>query len=345
MPASPQFKYSEAGQPWEPLPKWVEWVLDVGYAWPSESGRQRRIAVISMPCDSAAAGILTLGALIHGLCRQNANDLDLHVDSLLSHAKQYLQHCKTCVQQPCAPEVRGCGFVAKAEGRMKLSGQPNKVYLVSEQTDFAERKIACTRNNLTWIPTGCAVASLYVYGMPQPQLTNPIAQLPPAPYRQIIPGAPILPQNLTKSYSGLCLAGRTGGENAARECIESIRFKDGVTEYGLHELLSIHGWSKLDVSRVSYFNARTGQRDRVLAQPDLLIADGDDAFLKVCGMPEFRGTDIIGVFNRTCDRDSLERVGTLLQNLRQWYQSDDDLVGMLHSAPRGISITIMQRKN
>ncbi len=319
-------------------------MLDIGYAWPTESDQPRRISMISMPCDSAGAGIVALGALIRGLCLEDANDLELHYDSLLKHAKQYLQFCKNCNLPHCAPEIKGCGFVAKADGRIKSTRVTNKVFTISDDTDFVERKIVCVRKALKLINFATSAASLYIHGNPEPQLANPVGQLPPAPYRQVINGALIRPVNLKKTYSGLCLAGRTSGENAVRERMASIRFKDDVSQYALDELLSIHGWTHLDVSRVSYFNARTGKIDRILAPPRLLIADGDVAFLKTISMPEFQGSDIVGVISRTIDRDSLETVGNKVQGLHQWYETDDDLMGMLPSTPRGISIAIMRRR-
>lgn len=343
MPAEPQLKFSEAGEHWRTVPHWVDWIIDMGYLWPTETSRPRRIALISMPCDSAGAGLLTLGAMIRGLCLQDASELQLHVDSLLKHAKQYLQHCRNCDLQVCQPELKQCGCAERAEGRVKLVGV-NHVYTISEASNPTDGKIACSRGSVTIFRSGDFISTLHLHGSLPLQLNDSLEPLPPAPYRLAIQGTSILTQNLKKSYSGLCLAGRSNGESATHEFMKSIRFRDNVSEYGLDELLSIQGWSPLKVSRVTYFNTRTQESDRLSAPPRLLVADGEAAFLTAINMSKFRESDIVGVINRVIDRDRLEGVGNKIHELHQWYQIDEDMMGMIPSSPMGISVVIMTRR-
>lgn len=55
-------EFSEAGWAWTAVPAWAGFLLQSGYRWPSRSPRERRIALVSMPCDSAGAGLISLGA-------------------------------------------------------------------------------------------------------------------------------------------------------------------------------------------------------------------------------------------------------------------------------------------
>ncbi len=112
-------------------------------------------------------------------------------------------------------------------------------------------------------------------------------------------------------------------------------------EYGLDELLTIHGWSKTNLSRIAFFNPRTEKLDRSNAASNLVIADGDASFLKVYDRPEFSSSDIIGVINRNVERDRLEAVGMkMLPN--QWLAVDTDMLCGLPSVPKGISIAILK---
>jgi hypothetical protein len=69
---------------------WVDFLIKLGFGWPSGTARARRISLVSMPCDSAGAGLVTLGAMIRDLGNSAANDSDGHYDALLRHARQFL---------------------------------------------------------------------------------------------------------------------------------------------------------------------------------------------------------------------------------------------------------------
>jgi hypothetical protein len=68
--------FSEYGHKWQALPDWVEFLIHFGYRWHRNNLQQRRIALISMPCDSAAAGLISLGALIRDLENPDSNYID-----------------------------------------------------------------------------------------------------------------------------------------------------------------------------------------------------------------------------------------------------------------------------
>jgi len=184
----------------------------------------------------------------------------------------------------------------------------------------------------------------YIDGDPAPEWNNSHGELPAGIYSQLIPDAPILPENLRRSYSGLCLAGRVAGESHTRNLCASIRFRDQGPETALDQLLAVHGWSKSVVSRVSFFNARTLEFDRACVNPSLAVADGDVSFLRIMTRTEFSHGDVIAVVDRTMERDRLEAVGHKLSDLSQWYVPDSDLVAKLPPAPRGISVAILRRR-
>ncbi len=336
--------FSEGDRPWEPIPTWAQFLLSLGHCWPNEKPVTRRLALISMPSDSAAAGLLTLGVLIRDLANPEANDIAGHYDALLRHAQQYLESCRDCDLETCNPEVKRCGHVAKASGRMRSNLFPRKRYIISERTNVLERRLAFSYRDKLYFPNPDFVSEWYFEGDPPPKVDSPQNELPAAPYRRIIENDRIFPENLRKTYSGLCLAGRSAGEKETREVLASIRFRDGTEEFSLEKLLTIHGWSATDVSRVSFFNARTAAIDRIIGSPALVVADGDASFLRVTSRPEFQQSDILGVISCTSERDALEAVGNKMQALRQWYHPDAETFSRIGPVPRGISLSILRRR-
>ncbi len=56
--------FSEGGCEWRTPPPWVTSLIDIGYRWGGDFQAQRKIALVSMPCDSAAAGLIGLRAAV-----------------------------------------------------------------------------------------------------------------------------------------------------------------------------------------------------------------------------------------------------------------------------------------
>jgi hypothetical protein len=100
--------FSELKGEWQPIPYWVRFLVQMGYNWPRSGTRPRRIALVSMPCDSAGAGLIALGAMVHDLVDPQANDVDAHYDKLLQYARQFLESCHGC-DVVCHPHLKRCG--------------------------------------------------------------------------------------------------------------------------------------------------------------------------------------------------------------------------------------------
>lgn len=80
-------EFSEAQTQWRSIPDWASCLIEFGYAWMGQPRDSRMIAVISMPSDSAAAGLVALGAMRRCLELENANDTNSHYEKLLELAK------------------------------------------------------------------------------------------------------------------------------------------------------------------------------------------------------------------------------------------------------------------
>jgi hypothetical protein len=337
-------QFSEANGGWQPIPQWVGFMIRLGYAWPVAGQRPRRVTLVSMPSDSAAAGLITLGALIRDLGDPQANDIDGHYDRLLAYAQQFLENCLKCELPSCDPNVKGCGQLKEVTGRVRSAIHPQGIYQISERTSLTERQIAFSRAGIVRMPKPQYATDWHIDGEPPPQWSNAEGELSADRYRGFVPEAPVHSENLRQSYSGLCLAGRVGGENASREICSSVRFSNGMGEFSLDDLITVHGWSACNVSRIAFFNPRTGRLDRNVATPRLVVADGDASFLDVIDRPEFRMGDIVGVTHRILERVKLETLGNKMSALRQWYVPDEDMLYGLPEVPRGISISILRRR-
>jgi hypothetical protein len=93
-----------------------------------------------------------------------------------------------------------------------------------------------------------------------------------------------------------------------------------------------------------FFNTRTGQFDRQSGLPNLVVVDGDAAFLKVINADEFRNSDVVGVIHRAVERDRLEAVGNMVAELAQWYVPEPERVETIPGVPRGISLSTLRRR-
>jgi hypothetical protein len=231
--------FSESDSGWKPLPDWVDFLIQIGRCWPSPVSGTRRLAIVSLPCDSPGAGLVALGALIRNLGLATATDAHGHYDQLLRHAHQHINYCAPCNLR-CFPEQKRCGFVAEAAGVFRHV-KTRKQYHVSAQTDFNKRRLAVSpREGGSWTIYSPKVGlDFRIDGDPVLRLATTEGELLGGTYSEIVPGAPILPANLRESHSGLCFAGRIVGEAASRAICESAKFRLGQSEHALSELLTI----------------------------------------------------------------------------------------------------------
>lgn len=351
--------FSEAQGEWRPVSQWIEYLIYLGYVWPRDVSERRRIAIISMPCDSAAAGLVSLGALIRDLERPDANDIVGHYDALLRYARQYLESCRDCTMR-CFPDRRGCGYVQEAKGRL-MSVESKRKFMVSDATNFAARNLAFISTDVSrrastlhhspvtelLIPQYAARSvNFYIQGQPPPQIGSSAQALVGDVYAKFVPNVHPDPSNLTRSYSGLCLAGRAAGKVATRHICASIHFMHEGREHNLWDLLTLGDSQDASaVSRMSFFNTRTEHFDRHPISPSLVVADGGPSFLRVLGQSCFQHSNVLAIIHRTMERDDLEDVGNRIAGLRQWYADDSEMSANLPGAPRGVTILTLRKSS
>lgn len=315
--------YAEEGDDWSPLPFWAQWFLQLGYSWPARQDR-RRICIVSTPCDSPGAALVALGIMRRRLELPEANDLASHLLALRQRI----------AEDPTGTIVRRVNKTGpKNRWRFSHVDRGGQIWVCSI-SDPAVRSPVLEKFAFDW----------QVEGEPPVQ----VAESAPIQLSELLPllfpnSAPVLPQNLARTDSAICLAGRAVGENQTRESLSAVRLSQGGATCTLSSLLTIHGWHDGRVSRMTYFNSRTGVIDRPGGAPQVVCVDGPPAFSKVRSEARFNSSDIIAVVPRTAEPDQLDAVTQHLASLAQWYMPEDAAGAQLGELPGGIA-TLMLRK-
>jgi len=320
----------DAGQTWREMPPWVRYFLDLGHKWPRRiSGPGRTIRIISMPIKTPAAGLLAMGAVAADLKDPAANDKDRHYDSLLGYARQFLHACKTCKFR-CRPDLRKCGYSHESTGILRHKDRPRSKLYVSSHTDFAAKvlRLASKSDGSGALTTIEAAEWTHTYyedeGVPL-LLGRSAGTMPVEAITGLFPDANFCSNNLTVSYSSLCLAGGAAGQTAMQGELAAFQF--GARDHkSLAAILPINGWDdgSTELSRLVYFNTRgRGTFAQAINNPNLVIADGMDALTSVLSEKKLKGADVIAVVTRIHERDKMEEFGALLEGQAQWYERHD----------------------
>lgn len=313
--------FSEAGNRWRPIPDWVRFLVGFGYHWMARRALARRLSLISMPADSAAAGLITLGLMRYCMELNDANDARDHFHRLVAIART-------------RPHDLTLHHVRLPRKRFHFDAFDSDGTLWVRQATYPQRRTIVPCTALDWRLDGEAPVALLA-GTPLP---NKLL------YEQLVAECrPIIPANLATSHSTVCLAGRAEGERPTAESMRALRFREQHCEADLSQLLTIQGWLPGTVSRVRFYNTRTRTFDRGSGAPQVVVADGAASFLNLFTSAEFEDCDVIGVMHRTMDRGPLEAVGDKLSSLRQWYRPDDSLLGDLSDIPRGVTLAVLRR--
>lgn len=276
-----------------------------------------------MPCDSAAAGLIGLGVMRRRLETEGANDLTAHFERIRSLAARPTKDFRVFDQRergrragPYVPDGRFSDgliwvrLLAQSETRVTISLGSARFWKFADEP---------------------ALEILHGQGLPYVDFYAAIAG----------PDGTIRPQNLNHTDSEICLAGRSSGDAGTYRAMAEIRFRvrSGLVA-SLAELLTIHEWHGQTVSRVVFFNSRTGNCDRTCRPSRLVVADGALSFLMA--LQKFPASDVVGVLSRDADREKLDMIGQKMAELSQWFDGDAELAIQLPSVPRGIAVSVFK---
>jgi hypothetical protein len=312
--------FSEAGDDWRALPSWVRWFLNLGYLWDRSAGK-RRICLVSTPCDSPGAALIALGLMRRRLEVPDAGDLAAH----LGHLRGLYSTAKTrIVLRRVNNRKRFCFAPADPDGTLwaHIMTDPTARYKIVEE--FAH----------DWHLDGEPPIEV---NRGAPMINNFVLQ------KLFENSNAVRNENLSRTDSSTCLAGRSSGESRTAEVLSTVRFRCEDEVVALGSLLTVHGWHEGRVSRVTYYNPRTRQLDRVSRLPLVVSADGAAALSRVHAEDQFSSSDLIGVIPRTTDQDQLEEVAQQLGSLSQWYTPEDLAVSSDDAVPAGVALVVLRK--
>lgn len=302
--------------------KWANDLIRFGESWfHRKPETSRRMAFISMPCDSPAAGLIALGSVIGDLRDESATDLALHQDSLFKKAEQYLKFCRECDLEECSPNIKGCGYLAKSAGELRSIKEPRTRFYFSERTNLDTPQLIVESK-------GSGNHGVITRFLVSPGLQGKIEEwysvdghpcvIPPtsepidiAVLTELSDPAlgPINIENARSSYSGLCLALRPMGAASTKRIFSEIVFDTNCGQRNLLDLLPVGRWkSGPEISRLSVFNERATKDLDSSLDPRLVIADGTESCIRTLRNQRFQHADFIGIVNRTDDHDRLREV-------------------------------------
>jgi hypothetical protein len=357
QPPPSNVKFSECGICCPSIPPWADYLIRLGHAWPRYENRTRRLCLISMPCDSPAAGLVALGALVRDLADPSANDIDGHYARLLRYADEFIHKCQPCDLEVCNPTIKRCGLERKRSGLLRhAEGRIRGTVQISKATNSTTGQIAWSQRSgrdstCTVRPNPEETLNYRIDGEPPLQRLLDSGKINPSIYKAILPSAEIDGDNLARSYSGTCLAVRESAPKdhckTSEAMFHGVNFTYEETAWPLTKLLAVVGWTDTQISRVATFNnrSRIHKMDRTGIKPTLVVADGHKAFLGAIGQDLFLTADIIGVVDRNQSREVLEEVrGAVTPN--DWYAADLEVLCNLLpeiNKPGGISIAAIKK--
>ena len=319
-------EFAESETHWKQVPSWACYLIHLGYGWKYSNDGKRRLAILSMPCDSPAAGLVALGALLHRLEAKGASDRATHFARIAELSRHPDPAAKLIDRRQKRRAYRGPyivdGILDGCFIRARHLATPEITVSISEAT-------ACNWQFVDEPPVEVIDGQGIPYRSFYENLLNP--------------GLNIDHSNLNQSDSEICLAGRIAGEEATRQMMRSVAFKRGQQEVAnVFDLLPIYSWHPRTVSRISFFNCRSRTMDRVCRDPRLVIADGDLAVL--AALQKFPDSDVVGIVDRSADRERSEMVGQYLVNQSQWYEPDLEQVAHREAIPKGITLTLLRER-
>lgn len=337
-------EFSESGHNWMPMPEWARFCVEMGYRWQhapqaQNQPRPRRVCLLSMPADSAAAGLVALGALRADLEKPNANDVTDHYARIKTLARNRDSTTLLKRRRNTADQRGWERYKWRLDGFFP-DGNPIAV-------EILDRPHRHDRSTNRRVGISCEQACNWCIDGEPPIHAGSEASIPYlAIYSSLIADAKdVQPTNLATSHSCVCFAGRKAGESAARATIASIGLRSSNCQADLPALLTIASWSPTTASRMTFYNTRTGEPDRPPTSLRLVIADGDAAFLEALDRPEFQAADVIGVIHRLSERPRLEAIVDKLEALRQWFQVDPEPRGNARPRPAGISVLSLTERS
>lgn len=332
------------------IPRWVKWFIEAGRTFPEIEDDAQRLLMISTPCDSPAAALVSLGVLLRDLARENATDVANHAGAVRSWARKNLggkifRYAER--GRRTAFEVTSIG----ADGMLTLTELQN----VGARRAGPRAALKLTRRAQSAGPEvmkfgpGQNPDNVLLQFVPDIEGWVPPKNLPnelglsKESFSWIQPNWNPIEERLRESYSGACFAGRKLGRSGTRAFLQQFGFvversPDRVLRCGLDSMLTINGWGEDSVSRLRYCNMRgkhAGNFDDRGTALEMVVVDGADELIKALQI--FQSKSLIAIMPRDVDSEKLEALSQSLDD-RSFTRIDDCVQPSIEQPPPGVSI-------
>jgi hypothetical protein len=272
---------------------------------------RRRIGVISMPCRSVCAGLISLGAIRRDLEREEANYISGHYEALHRAANTSLQSSETSQVLVVDKNEKKWIFSEAMDGLIKVNDASYKT-MVKRKGKLIPNPNGPTSTCIT----KANATDWRLEGFPVVESQDFDADLIEADY-SFIPGCEggIHTPNLSRSYGGVLLVGAAEGKDS--EYVKSLQAtKIGQEErlISLADLLTLHP-GRAEIQRVDFCSQQNLEIKK--GSYHLVIADGALAFHRAVQC--FKDSDIVGVVSRDEPADNIISVAAKLDDLERFY--------------------------
>jgi hypothetical protein len=341
--------YFEGDRVYDSVPVWVAAMLSFGYHWCDRSSGARRIALLSMPCESEAAGLVALGAFRRDLELTTTNYIDSYFDLLVRFCRERQTELKYKVPPPelSSPDVRN--VLDNSRWRFVADkSSPDKIAIEDAgYRQFIKRggKLIQNQNGpcLSYITRESAL-DWQLHNFPLPQIPLVGGEALELPVYSALPfcSGPILDANLCRSYDGLVLVGQGAARDSAyMQKYYAAGFTSGNRQLPLGELLTLHNSEKKYIQRLRFVNERTTDDDGG-HNARLVVADGISALLRAEQV--YPNSDIIAFCNRDASVEAILQLKGWLNEKMRYYTDADTRHGFLDETPVGTLLRVLRRR-
>ncbi len=313
-------KYSESSNIWYEIPEWVSYLLSIGYTF-AESVIDDGFALVSMPCDSPGAGLVALGAMRYYLSLAPLSSDDMHKriresDVLLYSGRDRFR------------------YLGEDEGRAVVEELIRNDYRRRTPPQPIIRTALLENLNLRFENETVLASSTEMLQY---------SEL----YARLYDGSSVNNANLGQSHSAVCLAGKRKGLSVTTKLLHEAFFRYKDERVSLYDLLSLMNGSFDVVSRVTLYNTRTEKMDRSGEQPEIIVTDGIDAFLKIIDLKrtgKISAGKVIGVLDRTEKREKINSVRDKVSGLLDYYEYYElNSLSEISLPPKGMALATYKR--
>jgi hypothetical protein len=277
-----------------------------------------------MPCESAAAGLVAVGAVARRLAVPGASDIE-NCARLMRERFERGEHVKYRYRTPQSKMYRGT-FAITDWGT-------NGMVIFQRLEDKSLHQVSTPVHNLSlWHEMGTPITQVGNVGGGLRHL---------AIYSRIAgPDCEVIREQLGQTESCVCLGAHVQGAAATQDMFAETRLCVDSEQATIADLTSIASWNEARVSRMVVVNSRTGECDRELVSPRLLVVHGERALQRLVDNDRFSGADVVCVFDSMMERDRMEELNQWLDTRRQWFsaKSRDGIGECVGPVPVGMAV-------